>query len=333
MRMVGIDIGTNALRMVIAETEFHSGNLKFRTLHEERRITRLGEDIIRSGVLAPQAIDRTIRALKEFREICSTHPAERIVAVATSAVRGARNRPSFLSRVREEIGIEVEVLSGEEEARRTWLGVRHGLKQGERNLLVMDIGGGSTEWMVVTDGHVQETKSMEIGVVKLADLYFQSDPLSDRDQERLLAGIEDAIRPVIPRFRELFQTGPERTFVGVAGTVTTLAVLELGMKDYDPSKVQNTRLSVNQIENWYRKLIGMTLQERRLLPGLEKGREDLILAGTALLMSAMREIGPRDVVVSDYGLREGILLDWIERFGAKHDGEDGLHSGRRMQCI
>jgi exopolyphosphatase/guanosine-5'-triphosphate,3'-diphosphate pyrophosphatase len=309
MTLAGIDIGTNTLRLLIAEVQSVQGRVHIRPIFETRRITRLGEGIVNSGRLSPSAMSRTLQALKEFRAAISEHPVDRIIAVATSAVREAANRPLFLDRVKEETGLNVEVISGEEEARRTLLGVRYGLEGDNQNLLVIDIGGGSTEWIVVTGGRVQEMKTVDIGVVKLTDRYLVSDPPSADDQRQLIQNIEERFRAMVP------SAGPlsGHRFVGVAGTVTTLAALELGLKTYDPSRVQKMRLGFERVEGWYRKLVGMTLDERRLLAGLERGREDLIVSGTALLWVAMRMARAKEVVVSDYGLREGVLIDWFER--------------------
>jgi len=309
MTLAGIDIGTNTLRLLIAEVQSVQGRVHIRPIFETRRITRLGEGIVNSGRLAPSAMSRTLQALKEFRAAISEHPVDRIIGVATSAVREAANRPLFLDRVKEETGLNVEVISGEEEARRTLLGVRYGLEGDNQNLLVIDIGGGSTEWIVVTGGRVQEMKTVDIGVVKLTDRYLVTDPPSADDQRQLIQTIEERFRAMVPSAGRL----SGHRFVGVAGTVTTLAALELGLKTYDPSRVQKMRLGFERVEGWYRKLVGMTLDERRRLAGLERGREDLIVSGTALLWVAMRIAGAKEVMVSDYGLREGVLIDWFER--------------------
>jgi exopolyphosphatase/guanosine-5'-triphosphate,3'-diphosphate pyrophosphatase len=309
MILAGIDIGTNALRLLIAEMRRPGSRVEIRPIHEERRITRLGEGLVNSGLLSPPAIDRTLQALKAFQSVLAGHSIGEVIAVATSAVREAGNGRSFLDRLREETGLAAEVISGEEEALRTLKGVRYGLRPEDSNILVMDIGGGSTEWMVVTDGEIRGVKTVEIGVVKLADRYLTSDPLSDGDQRRLIRGIQETIEPAL---RSLGSSSLHR-LIGTAGTVTTLAALELGMTVYEASRIQNSTLDLDRIEFWYRNLVGMTLAERRGLAGLERGREDLIIPGTALLMTAMRLLGVREVVVSDYGLKEGVLIDWFEK--------------------
>ena len=309
MILAGLDIGTNALRMLIAEIRREKGRLVLNPLCEGRRITRLGEGIVNTGSLSEAAMGRSLAALKFFRGEISGLSVDHVLAVGTSAVRESSNREHFLSRVRREAGIEVEVISGEEEARRTLLGVRHGLSGDERNFVVMDIGGGSTEFIVVTGGQTVSMTTLPVGVVKLTDRHLKSDPLSAGDLEALRAVVESAVGPALAGMGGL---GLHR-FVGSAGTVTTLAALELGLKVYDAARVQNMRLSRVQVESWFDKLSIMTLRERRELGGLEPGREDLIIPGTALLVSAMRILGKSEVTVSDYGLREGVLIDFAER--------------------
>jgi exopolyphosphatase / guanosine-5'-triphosphate,3'-diphosphate pyrophosphatase len=309
MILAGIDIGTNALRLLIAEPREQSGRIEIRTIREARIITRLGEGLVKSGLLSVPAMVRTLEALKEFQSVLSRVPVDRVIAVATSAVREAGNRQVFLDRLRGEIGLEPEVITGEEEARRTLKGVRYGLYPEDRNILVMDIGGGSTEWMLVTDGNIERVETVGTGVVKLADRYLTSDPLSHGDEHRLLRGIEEAIGPPL----QSMGAGSEHRLIGTAGTATTLAALELAMERYSAARVQKVSLSLERVEFWYRKLVGLSLSDRRGLAGLEKGREDLIVAGAAMLMTAMRMLGSREVVVSDYGLKEGVLIDWIEK--------------------
>ncbi|MBI3610115.1 MAG: Ppx/GppA family phosphatase [Nitrospirae bacterium] len=316
MILAGIDIGTNTVRWLTAEIGRIGDRLELRPIHEGRRITRLGEGIVHTGRLSPAAMNRTLQALKEFRAEVADFSADRIVGVATSAVREAANREPFLSRVKEEIGLSVEVISGEEEARRTLRGVRYGLggeDRGHRDLVVIDIGGGSTEWMLVAEGRIREMRTVPTGVVKLTDRYPVAGPLTAADQRRLIAEIEELFRPVVESAAQVLRGSPGGCFVGTAGTVTTLAALELAMTSYDPSRVQNMRLSLDRVKSWHQKLVGMTLIERRRLAGLERGREDLIVAGAALLLTAMRMIGANEVVVSDYGLREGVLIDGFER--------------------
>jgi len=309
MILAGIDIGTNALRLLIAESREQAGRFEIRPIREARIITRLGEGLVKSGLLSVQAMTRTFDALKEFQSVLSKEPVDRIIAVATSAVREAGNRQEFLDRIHEEIGLEPEVITGEEEARRTLKGVRYGLYPEDRNIIVMDIGGGSTEWMLVTDGDIQRVETVGTGVVKLAERYMTSDPLSQGDENRLLHGIEEAIGPPL----RSMGAGPEHRLIGTAGTATTLAALELAMEGYSAARVHKMSLSGERVEFWYRKLVGLSLDDRRGLAGLEKGREDLIVAGSAMLMTAMRMLGSREIVVSDYGLKEGVLIDWIER--------------------
>ncbi len=315
--VAGIDIGTNALRLLIAEVWRNGTGIRMRVLHNDRRITRLGEGIVNSGRLSPSAIRRTLEALRRFRAAVSKHSVDHIITVATSAVREAGNRRQFLNRVLKETGLKVEVIPGEEEARRTVLGVRYGLKEGadlpHPNIVIMDIGGGSTEWIVVTGGKIEALESVEVGVVKLTERYLSTDPPSGPERRALIFGIREAIGPAVGRIRDIVGPSPRHDLVGTAGTVTTLAALELGMIKYDPSRVQNMSLGRTRIEEWLKRLLDMKMADRRGLPGIEKGREDIIIAGIGLLLATMEVLGVEEVLVSDFGLREGILVDWMAR--------------------
>ncbi|HEY5648969.1 MAG TPA: Ppx/GppA phosphatase family protein [Nitrospiria bacterium] len=317
--IAGIDVGTNAVRLLVARVrEDPSGQIHLERVRETRRITRLGGGLIDTGRISPEAMARTIGVLKEFREIIAACGMPEIVAVGTSAVREAENGGDFVRRIREETGLEIEVITGDDEARRTLVGVRSGLGIGgpgsaPPNFHAMDIGGGSTEWIVVREGRVMMVSTMETGVVKLSDRFLKSDPLSGKESKELMAGVRKAVIPTLDGVLERFGWMEGDCFVGTAGTVTTLAALELEMEDYDPEEVHNSRLSADQVRSWYDKLVRMTLAERRGLPGLETGREDLIIPGSALLLAAMERMKADEVVVCDWGLREGIVIDRFNR--------------------
>lgn len=318
MILAGMDIGTNALRMMVAEVGEGVGSPPWRTIREARRITRLGEGVSQTGRLSRPAMSRALEGLKSYVAVIRPYAAKAVIGVATSAVREASNRDQFLKQIRAETGIEVEVLSGEEEARRTLLGVRCGLAGGrgegpDGDFMVLDIGGGSTELMTVTGDRPSGAVSFPVGVVKLAEGLEFGETLSEADQDRLAGAVEEGLGSDLSRLARSIKDSHRKWLVGTAGTVTTLAALELEMRDYDPSRAQNLRLGIETVASWFRRLAAMTLAERLEQPGLEKGREDLILPGIAVLLRVMRETGAREVVVSDFGLREGIIVDWLEK--------------------
>jgi exopolyphosphatase / guanosine-5'-triphosphate,3'-diphosphate pyrophosphatase len=309
MIVSGIDIGTNTVRLLIGDMQVHPqcpDKPILKRLFENQYITRLGEGIISAGRLSERAMNRTVSVLKEFKIDLDRYSIQVIVCVGTSAIREAVNGQDFIKYVKNEIGFDIEVISDREEARRTLLGVENGLGTIPGSLLVVDIGGGSTELILKQQREPVHSISMHLGVVKLVEHYLKSDPPSEKDIENLLNAIDSTLRSAWKSM------SPVKTpvIVGTAGTATTLAAMELGMAKYDPKRVQNYQMSLRQVEHWFKKLSNLTVAERCKIVGLEAGREDVIVAGSAILMSFLKMIGAQKWVVSDSGLREGLLVDW-----------------------
>ncbi len=300
--LAGIDIGTNTLRLLIADVK---GKYSFKEIRSERRITRLGEGLIENGRLMPSAEERTIFVLKEFGEILKGYPVEALAAVATSAVREAENGREFVDKIKVETDFDVEVISGEEEARRTFLGVVAGLNNKNGSLLIIDIGGGSTEFIVSRNAEVLNTISTGMGVVKLTEEFIKSDPVSDRELE----GLRNAIEKEVKGLKDSLNSPANAAFVGTAGTITTLAAIDQNLTLYNPLRINNYVIKKKSVDRIFDNLKSMTIEERLNMPALEKGREDLIIAGTAIVLSVMEKFGFSEMTVCDYGLREGIVID------------------------
>lgn len=304
--LAGIDIGTLTCRLLIVRIT-DSGRLT--ELHSARRILRLGEGVDRDRVLRSEAMDRVLSTLREWREIIDSHNVDAATAVATSAVRDAANRQEFLDRVKREAGFEVEIITGEEEARRTMLGIRSGLPAGVTDMLALDIGGGSTEFILDRPGQAPIVRSIDIGVVRLCERILHHDPPTEEDVR--------AARDLVAREAKTAVAGmgsfKEVTFVGTAGTITTLAAMAQQLPAYEPTRIHNYFLKLATVQNLERELLSRTKAERRGLPGLETGREDVIIAGTIIIRTVMETLGMPSVLVSDLGLREGVLLDLATR--------------------
>ena len=316
MKLAGIDIGTNTLRLLIAE---FSADGKYRTVESGRNITRLGEGMSSAGRLKDEAMDRALCVLKGYADKCSEIHVGGIYAVATSAVRDAANGQEFLSRVMNETGIDVKVISGEEEARLTMLGVSSALEISEHDVLIMDIGGGSTELILVSRGDIEFRRSTDIGVVRFTELYIESDPPEAKELELLEMAIEERLRRE-GRFIGLKNSGRIPAgieFIGTAGTVTTLAAIDQMMQVYDPEKVNGYRISRGGVKNILNMLACMTNKERMDLPGIEDGREDIIVAGALVAYKIMEWFGFAEMTVSDAGLREGLVTDLYHRLKVK----------------
>jgi len=303
-----IDVGTNTLRLLIAEA---AGPDDFTILHEEQEITRLGEGLILSQLLQEMPRRRSLAVLRRFAEVARSFKAEQVAAVATSAVREAMNREELVVEIARETGLALQVVDGWEEARLTLLGVRHGLRLGPGRVLVMDVGGGSTEFVVATGEAIEAIVSTGLGVVKLTEQHLLSDPPTSGELQSLqrVAGRRiDRLRSELPGLEET-------QLIGTAGTPTTLAAIGLGLTTYDRARVNGHRMSITLMSELMSRLSTMPMATRREIPVLEPGRADVIVAGTAVVLTAMTMLGYGEILVSDGGLREGIILDLLLKEG------------------
>ena len=275
-------------------------------VESDRRILRLGEGVEQHQRLTPDAIERVGKTLSEWQTRISLYPITATIVVATSAVREARNREEFVARIQRESGMDIEVLSGEEEARRTLVGIRFGLPQTVRQFVGIDIGGGSTEFILAHDSELLEVASLALGVVRLTERFFLTDPPHDES----IKMVEGFIRSEIENTRMEWGDLSDFTLVGTAGTITTLAAMAQRLPSYEPARIHNFCLDLTTIRALERELRSRTELERRQLVGLERGREGVILAGTVILRTVMEAFGFEHCLVSDYGLREGILVHY-----------------------
>jgi len=301
-----IDVGTNTLRLLVAEAVTPD---EFTILHEEQEITRLGEGLLPTRLLQDAPRRRSLTVLRRFADTARSFRAGEVASVATSAVREARNGKEFLDETARETGLALRVIDGREEARLTLLGVRHGLRLGLRRVLAIDIGGGSTEFVLARGEVIEGIVSTGLGVVKLTEQYLGSDPPTVGE----LRSVKEVVGARIDRLRGELSRPEEAQLVGTAGTVTTLAAIDLALANYDRQKVQGHRLGLARVVELLDRLAALPLRERRGVPGLESGRADIILAGAAILAVSMERLGYHELRVSDDGLREGILLDLIRR--------------------
>lgn len=300
-RLAGIDIGTLTCRLLIADLPT-AGPLK--EVRSERRILRLGEGVDRSKRLTREAMDRVVACIKEWREVISHSQVHACTAVATSAVRDAQNRQEFLDRIKAETGIVVEVLTGAQEAERTMLGIRSGLPQAITNVLALDIGGGSTEFILARQGERPMVRSLDIGVVRLSERLLHHDPPTSEEIRQARDWIRKETAEALAGKPEPI----ECTFVGTAGTITSLAAMAQQLPAYEPARIHNYRLSVATVADLERQLLSRSKAARVGMPGLEKNREDVIASGAIILRTVMETLGKRECLVSDFGLREGVLI-------------------------
>ena len=305
-RLAGIDIGTLTCRLLIADLP---ANNRLNELCSERRILRLGEGVDQSKRLKHEAVERVIHCLKDWRATIESYHVHAHVAVATSAVRDAANKQEFLNRVRSEAGFEVEILSGDEEARRTMLGIHSGLPGDIKDVLALDIGGGSTEFILTLQGQSPVVRSIDIGVVRLSERLLHHDPPTRREIAEARAWIQRETTVVLAAMPQ--RTG--LTLVGTAGTITSLAAMALQLPAYDAARIHNYRLALNTITDLEKHLLSRSKAARIGMPGLERNREDVIAAGAIILRTVMDILGERECLVSDRGLREGVLIELATR--------------------
>jgi exopolyphosphatase/guanosine-5'-triphosphate,3'-diphosphate pyrophosphatase len=305
MRVAAIDLGTNTVRLLVADVAAGAGD--WRPVLADQRVTRLGEGLAAAGRLVEPATRRTADAVAAYVEQARAAGAARLVVVATSAVREAANGAAFTAALERRTGVPVQVISGDEEARLTLAGVRHGLdrRPPESSLmLVFDIGGGSTEFILARGETVLAASSLRLGVVPLAERFPFDGPVDWPRYNAMAAEIRDRLAGEVAA---AIRSGRPERLVGTAGTVTTLAALDLGLAAYDPGRVQGHALTRVAVERLLARFGGLSAAERGRLPCLEPGRADLIVAGTAIVLATMTLVDVDVLVVSDAGLREGIL--------------------------
>lgn len=305
-RFATIDVGTNTVLLLVAERE-PSGS--FRAVEERMEITRLGRGVDKSRRLAPDAIEETLAVVQGFAEAARGLGAGAVVITASSAARDAENGTDFFAKVREATGIEVEVITGDLEAELAYESARRDFG-GTGPLSVVDIGGGSTE-VIYGDGERPTFRhSFDVGAVRLTERHLHTDPPGPDELKALRDDLarELSAAPTPPRGSRL---------VGIAGTVTTLCAIELGITSWDGALVHGKEMAVADLRALADRLASMTLEERKALPGLPEKRADVIVAGAEILAGLMETLGFTSVTVSDRGVRWGMLYS---RFGAPVEG-------------
>ena len=297
MRVAAVDCGTNSVRLLVADV---AGRHKT-DVHREMRVVRLGQGVDATGMLAPEAIERSRVALLDYAATSRDLGVGATRMVATSATRDAGNRKDFEAVVRQALGVAPEVVSGDEEAALSFDGATRGLDPADGPFLVMDIGGGSTE-LVLGTSHVDAARSVDVGCVRLTERHLRSDPPTSREIALATADVEQALA----RVREVVPVERARTAVGLAGSVTTVAALALGLAAYDAERLHLSRVSAAQVAEVTARLLAMTRAERAALPVMHPGRVDVIGAGALVLDVLLQRMGLAEVLVSEADILDGI---------------------------
>ncbi|MBW0118089.1 Ppx/GppA phosphatase family protein [Pseudonocardia abyssalis] len=306
-RVAAIDCGTNSIRLLVADA---SPDGSLRDVHREMRIVRLGQGVDASGVLAPEALERTRVALADYTAVLRRKGTERVRMVATSATRDAANREDFFGMVRDTLGVDAEVISGDEEAALSFVGAVGDLDAEDGPFVVVDVGGGSTELVVgsLVDGTAQVTdaRSVDVGSVRITERCLHGDPPTADEvaqARKVAAGILDEAFAAVP-------VSDVRTWVGVAGTITTLSAVALGLDEYDSAAVHLSRLTGDDLHRVAGELLGASREERGRYGAIHPGRIDVIGGGALIVDVLARELRERagitELVVSEHDILDGI---------------------------
>jgi exopolyphosphatase/guanosine-5'-triphosphate,3'-diphosphate pyrophosphatase len=312
-RYAAIDMGTNSTRLLVAEAPDGPGG-PLRPLERRMTITRLGQGVNATGRLQTDAVERTLATLRRYRSIMDTLGVEpgRVRATATSAARDAENRSALLGPASQTIGATPEVLTGDAEGRLTYLGATSGLNGVPGPYLVVDIGGGSTEFIVGAAtglGAVPEgVMSIDVGCVRLTEAFLHSDPPAP---EELSQAIDVVAAHLDDVERDLPGVPSAKTLIGVAGTVTTVAAVEIGLPEYDPDILHGFHLTRAAAEDVFRTLATEAADDRRHNPGLEAARVDVIVGGAVVLVAVMRRWAFDEMLVSEADILDGLILSQL----------------------
>ncbi|MFI6491759.1 exopolyphosphatase [Streptomyces sp. NPDC050564] len=324
-RVAAIDCGTNSIRLLVADADPRTGELV--ELDRRMTIVRLGQGVDRTGRLAPEALERTFAACREYAAIIKEHGAERLRFVATSASRDAENRDEFVRGVLDILGVEPEVITGDQEAEFSFTGATKeltGQNQGgaerpsnecgggrragdlAKPFLVVDIGGGSTEF-VVGDDHVRAARSVDVGCVRMTERHLVRDGVvTDPPTEEQIAAMRADIEAALDLAEETVPLREAHTLVGLAGSVTTVAAIALGLDAYDSTKIHHSRIAYERVKGITDALLKATHEQRAAHPVMHPGRVDVIGAGALVLLAIMERIDAQEVVVSEHDILDGI---------------------------
>jgi exopolyphosphatase/guanosine-5'-triphosphate,3'-diphosphate pyrophosphatase len=299
--VAAVDCGTNSTRLLVVRA---SGEVAAR----EMRITRLGAGVDASRRLRPEAIGRTLDVLKEYRALMDAEHVTRARLVATSAVRDAANSEAFLEPASATVGVRAEVLSGDEEGRVSYEGATDDLPPVAGQTVVIDIGGGSTEVVTLDDGGAIAAISLDIGCVRLTERYLKSDPPTDEEIDAARRAIGVELERATRQIPALSKLGSGDRLIGLAGTVSTLASLELGLAHYERERIHHSVLSRASVEKWCDLLGAERVQQRADRAAITKGREDVIFGGTLVLRETMHRFGLAECLVSEADILDGLVL-------------------------
>ncbi|MBR75957.1 MAG: exopolyphosphatase [Cyanobium sp. RS427] len=316
-RVAAIDIGTNSTHLLVASVDTTLGT--FSIEQAEKSTTRLGERDPDSGELTSEAMQRGYETLRRFRDLAMSHDVEQIVTAATSAVREAPNGREFLQSIQDGLGIDVDLVSGPEEARLIYLGVLSGMSFGDRPHLVLDIGGGSTELILADGRDARALTSTRVGAVRLQRDFVKDDPIPPHRRSFLQAFIQGSLEPAVDKVHRRIKPGEIPVLVATSGTAMAIGALAASEDERPPLKLHGYRVSRQRLDRVVEKLVTMTPEQRRDLSPINDRRAEIIVPGALILQTTMQMLGVEEFVLSERALREGLIVDWMLRHGLLED--------------
>ena len=316
-KVAAIDIGTNSTHLLVASVDpfLHTFSIDL----AEKSTTRLGERDPESGELTALAMKRTSETLQRFKDLAESHKVEQLVIAATSAVREASNGRDFLNQIKEEDGLDVDLISGFEEARLIYLGVLSGMPFGENPHVLLDIGGGSTELILADCRDARALTSTRVGAVRLQRDFVKQEPLSPSRLKFLRTFIQGSLEPAVDKISHRLQPGEKPMLVATSGTAMAIGALAALEEVNPPLKLQGYKFSRKRLDQLIERLVKLTPEQRSKLASLSERRAEIIVPGALILQTSMHMMGMEELVLSERALREGLIFDWMLRKGFLRD--------------
>jgi exopolyphosphatase/guanosine-5'-triphosphate,3'-diphosphate pyrophosphatase len=330
MKLAAIDIGSNSIHLVIVRA-VRGQNLEI--IDREKEMVRLGSVTLRSHRLSKETIDRAVETLIRFKKMAEANRVDLIIATATSAVRESDNSDEFIEIVRKNVGLDVQLLPGVEEARLIALAVSEVTDFNGRRGLIIDIGGGSTEFIITRGGEPDLLLSLRLGAVRLTEKFITTDPISDAERDRLVATIRSDLIRAVNEIRGVgfdFVIGTSGTILNVVDAVVH-AEARTGLDETPSFEPFNKTVTLEQLRRLNRRLLSMTIRERSRVPGIEKGRADIIIAGGVLLETILSELPAQEITSCDWSLREGVILDYLHKYAGSESKQEEAAIGAALR--
>ncbi len=298
MRVGTIDIGTNSMRLLVAD--YLEGTIKNRKKYVNT--TRIGQGVDKEGFIQEEALERNLKALEEFYNLSKEEGCEKIYCMGTSALRDAKNGNLFVELAKARTGIDVEVIDGKEESFLGFSGVLQGIEDKDK-ILVIDIGGGSTEFIVGGENGIEFSKSENVGALRMTEKFLKEDPIN-KDE---IISMEEFIEKEINQTIEYIKQKNIKKVIGIGGTITSVSAMNQELEVYSMDKIHNSVVNKSEIDNILQKLIKMTLDDKKLLKGLQPKRADIITAGVKILEIIMNKLEISQIIISEYDNLEGLM--------------------------